>query len=134
LKVGSSLLTFPFDLTREIDVYALVPDRADGKLGPNLKPWDGTCASGTAPRAEGGDPTIPRCYSSQPVTAFRAPGLVLEGVTMVSVADMLSIQRRLLGRLVQDHSGLTGLYNVELNFNFAAANQPDYTVHRSSQY
>jgi uncharacterized protein (TIGR03435 family) len=51
---------------------------------------------------------------------------VLEGVTMISVADMLSIQRRLFGRLVQDHSGLTGLYNVELNFNFAAANQPDY--------
>ena len=45
---------------------------------------------------------------------------------MISVADMLSIQRRLFGRLVQDHSGLTGLYNVELNFNFAAANQPDY--------
>jgi len=113
--------------TREIDVYALVPDRADGKLGPNLKAWDGTCASGTAPRPDGGDPDIPRCYSPQPMAAFRMPGLVLEGVTMISVADMLSTQRRLLGRLVQDRSGLTGLYNVELNFNFVAASQPDYT-------
>jgi uncharacterized protein (TIGR03435 family) len=40
---------------------------------------------------------------------------------------MLSIQRRLIGRLVQDRSGLTGLYSVELSFDFAAANQPDYT-------
>jgi uncharacterized protein (TIGR03435 family) len=112
--------------TREIDVYALVPDRTDGTLGPNLKPWDGTCAGGAAPRPDGGDPTIPRCFSPQPLTAFRAPGLVLQGVTMTSVADMLSIQRRLLGRLVQDRSGLTGLYDVELTFNFPGASQPDY--------
>jgi hypothetical protein len=39
---------------------------------------------------------------------------------------MKSIQRRLLGRLVQDRSGLTGLYNLELRFDFAAANRPDY--------
>jgi uncharacterized protein (TIGR03435 family) len=113
--------------TREIEVYALVPDRADGKLGPNLKPWNGTCAGGTTPRPEGGDPTLSRCQVQQPLTAFRAQGLVLEGVTMVPVADMLSTQRRLLGRLVQDRSGLTGEYSVELGFDFAAANQPDYT-------
>jgi uncharacterized protein (TIGR03435 family) len=84
--------------TREIDVYGLVPDRADKKLGPKMKPWVGTCASGKAPRPEG-DPTMPRCMG-----AFRAPGLVLEGVT-----------------------GLAGPYNIELEFDFRAANQPDYT-------
>lgn len=38
--------------TRHIDVYALVRNRADGKLGPNIKPWAGTCVSGRlrAPR------------------------------------------------------------------------------------
>jgi uncharacterized protein (TIGR03435 family) len=107
--------------TREIDVYGLVPDRADKKLGPKMKPWVGTCASGKAPRPEG-DPTMPRCMG-----AFRAPGLVLEGVTMVPVAEMLSTQRPLLGRIVQDRTGLAGPYNIELEFDFRAANQPDYT-------
>jgi uncharacterized protein (TIGR03435 family) len=107
--------------TRQIDVYALVPDRADRKLGPNVKPWTGMCVSGRAPRPEG-DPAMPRCTG-----AFRPPGLVLEGVTMIPVAEMLSVRRPLLGRIVQDHTGLTGPYNIELDFDFNAANQPDYT-------
>ncbi len=82
--------------TREIDVYGLTLDRADKKLGPKVKPWGGTCVSGKAPRPDG-DPTMPRCTA-----AFRAPGLVSEGVTMIPVAEMLSTQRALLGRIVQD--------------------------------
>jgi uncharacterized protein (TIGR03435 family) len=106
--------------TREIDVYALLPVRPDRELGPKVKPWSGTCASGKAPRAE--DPAMPRCMG-----AFRAPGLVLEGVTMIPVAEMLSTQRRLLGRIVQDRTGLTGPYNIEFEFDFPAAIQADYT-------
>jgi uncharacterized protein (TIGR03435 family) len=106
--------------SREIDVYALLPARADGKLGPKVKPWSGTCISGRAPRAE--DPTMPRCRG-----AFRAPGLVLEGVSMIPLAEMLSTQRRLLGKIVQDRTGLKGPYNIEFEFDFNAANQPDYT-------
>jgi|HubBroStandDraft_1064217.scaffolds.fasta_scaffold83083_4 uncharacterized protein (TIGR03435 family) len=107
--------------TRQIEVYALIPNRADGKLGPNIKPWTGTCVSGRAPRPEG-DPAMPRCTG-----AFRPPGLLLEGVTMIPLAEMLSVQRPLLGMIVQDHTGLTGLYNIELDFDFTAAPQPDYT-------
>ncbi len=107
--------------TREIDVYGLATDRADKKTGPKVKPWSGTCASGREPRPEG-DPTMPRCMG-----AFRAPGLVLEGVTMFPLAEMLSTQRALLGRIVQDRTGLAGPYNIELEFDFRAANQPDYT-------
>ena len=106
---------------REIDVYGLVPDRADRKPGPKVKPWVGTCASGKEPRPAD-DPAMPRCMG-----AFRAPGLVLEGVTMIPVAEMLSTQRALLGRIVQDRTGLTGPYSIELEFDFRAANQPDYT-------
>ena len=106
---------------REIDVYGLVPDSGDGKPGPNVKPWSGTCASGKEPRPDG-DPTMPRCMG-----AFRTPGLVLEGVTMIPVAEMLSTQRALLGRIVQDRTGLAGPYNIELEFDFQAANRPDYT-------
>jgi uncharacterized protein (TIGR03435 family) len=60
------------------------------------------------------------------MAAFRPPGLILEGVTMIPVAEMLSTQRRLLGRIVQDRTGFAGPYNMELEFDFQAANQPDY--------
>ena len=106
--------------SRDIDVFALLPARADGKLGPKVKPWSGTCVSGRAPRAE--DPAMPRCGG-----AFRPPGLVLEGVSMIPLAEMLSTQRRLLGKIVQDRTGLAGPYNIEFEFDFNAANQPDYT-------
>ncbi|HEY6341165.1 MAG TPA: TIGR03435 family protein [Bryobacteraceae bacterium] len=46
---------------------------------------------------------------------------------MIPLAEMLSVQRALLGMIVQDHTGLTGLYNIELDFDFNTANRPDYT-------
>lgn len=106
--------------TRQIDVYALMLDRADGRLGPKIKPWDGTCSGGNSPRGYD-DPAMPRC----PGSGFRPPGLVLEGVTMVPLAEMLSTQRRLLGQIVQDRTGLSGRFNIQLEFDFANANQPD---------
>lgn len=33
----------------DIYVYALVLDRSDGKLGPKVQPWTGTCANGRTP-------------------------------------------------------------------------------------
>ncbi|HEX5227705.1 MAG TPA: TIGR03435 family protein [Bryobacteraceae bacterium] len=107
--------------TRQIEVFALEPNRKDEKLGPKVKPWTGSCANGQQPRT-GDDPTMPRCTA-----AFRPPGLVLEGVSMTPVAEMLSTQRRLLGMIVQDRTGLAGPYNIELEFDFPAANQPPYT-------
>jgi uncharacterized protein (TIGR03435 family) len=88
---------------REFDVYGLVPDRADRKTGPKVKPWTGTCGSGKDPRPDG-DPAMPRCTA-----AFRPPGLVLEGVTMIPVAEMLSTQRGQSARL---HSPID-LHRVE---------------------
>ncbi|HEY2381385.1 MAG TPA: TIGR03435 family protein [Terriglobia bacterium] len=105
--------------TRQIDVYALVLDR-DGKPGSKLKTWDGTCAGGRPPR-DYDDPAMPRC----PGASFHPSGLILEGATMVPLAEMLSTQRRLLGRIVQDRTGLTGRYNIDLQFDFINANQPD---------
>ena len=65
---------------------------------------------------------MPRCGG-----AFRVPGLVLEGVSMIPLAEMLSTQRRLLGRIVQDRTGFAGSYNIEFEFDFNASNQPDYS-------
>ena len=46
---------------------------------------------------------------------------------MIPLAEMLSTQRRLLGKIVQDRTGLKGPYNIEFEFDFNAANEPDYS-------
>ncbi|HEY2857955.1 MAG TPA: TIGR03435 family protein [Terracidiphilus sp.] len=97
--------------TQSIDVFALTPARSDGKLGPKVEPWDGTCG-GRAPAGED-DPKTPRCTA-----IFRPPGMFLEGVTMFAVGEMLSTQRQTLGRIVEDRTGLTGRYKMELAFQF----------------
>lgn len=56
--------------TQSIDVYALVPARSDGKLGPKVEAWDGTCVSGAPPTED--DPATPRCLA-----VFRPPGMVV---------------------------------------------------------
>ncbi len=107
--------------TREIDVYGLVQDRADKRLGPKVKPWGGTCASGKEPRPEG-DLDHAAMHGSVPRSGVGAGRR-----SMIPVAEMLSTQRALLGRIVQDRTGLAGPYDIELEFDFRAANQPDYT-------
>jgi uncharacterized protein (TIGR03435 family) len=107
--------------TREIDPYVLVLNRPDSPLGPNIKPWPGTCTNQRPPRTP--DPTMPRCLG-----AFRSPGIFLEGSSIIPLAELLSTRRGLLGgRIVQDRSGLPGPYNIQLEFDFAAAARPDYT-------
>ncbi|HEY4365351.1 MAG TPA: TIGR03435 family protein [Bryobacteraceae bacterium] len=113
--------------TRMGDQYALVLDHSDGKLGPNIEPWDGTCG-GRPPASSDDDPVTPRCPSG-----YRPSGLVLEGATMFSVAELLSLpqSRALLGTIVHDATGLTGRYKMHLDFPFAPQRpadpgQPDF--------
>jgi uncharacterized protein (TIGR03435 family) len=93
-------------------VYALVRD-GDRPLGPNVEPWDGTCANGAEPLEE--DPFMPRC-----VSGYRPPGLRLDGVNMFAAAEALSLppSRALLGTIVQDKTGITGRYRMTLDFRF----------------
>ena len=101
--------------------YALVLDRSDGKLGPNVHPWDGTCMNGRAPTDDDG-PAYPRCLSN-----YRLSGLFVDGATMFNAAEMLSLpaSRTLLGRVVQDRTGLTGRYRMELEYPFYSARPAD---------
>ena len=96
-------------------IYALVLDRSDGTLGPNIKAWDGTC--GGQPPTGDDDPYVPRCPSG-----YRVGGFSLEGATLFSAAELLSLpaSRQLLGTIVQDHTGLKGRYTMHLDFPFAA--------------
>jgi uncharacterized protein (TIGR03435 family) len=104
-------------------IYALVLDGNHGKLGPNIEKWDGTCA-GQPPSnfTDEDDPYVPRCPSG-----YRQGGFFLEGGTLFSAAELLSLPpaRRLLGTVVQDHTGLKGRYKLHLDFNFTPLNAGD---------
>jgi len=97
---------------KEVNVYALTVARSDGKLGPKLQLWDGTCSGGQAPAATA-NPKAPRCGAF-----FRPPGMEFEGVTMEIVADFLSNPATNLLRPVVDKTGLTGEFTMQLEFQF----------------
>jgi uncharacterized protein (TIGR03435 family) len=99
--------------SKEVDAYALVKARNDGKLGPKLQQWDGTCNGKPAPPAQPGN-TGPRCAAF-----FRPPGMLMRGVSMTVFATMLSAQFSNLGRPVVDRTGLTGEYDFDLETTFA---------------
>jgi uncharacterized protein (TIGR03435 family) len=107
----------------EFDFYALVLDRSDGKLGPKVQPWTGTCANGRTPsKDEYDDALIAACPSG-----LLGNRLFLDGGTMFSAADLLSLpmSRTLLGRVVQDRTGLTGRYKIDLDYPFVLPRNSD---------
>jgi uncharacterized protein (TIGR03435 family) len=118
------------------DVLALVLDRSDGTLGPKVRKWDGTCPAVmpvlyfqaprrplqrienkfvVGPASEADDPAVPYCP-----TGYRAGGIRVDGATMFTVAELLSLppSRALLGTITQDRTGLTGRYTLELDYPF----------------
>lgn len=119
------------------DVLTLVVDRSDGTLGPKVKKWDGTCPAVmpalifpaprrpllsidgklvVGPASETDDPAVPYCP-----TGYRAGGIRVDGATMFTAAEMLSLPpaRALLGTITQDRTGLTGRYTMELDYWFS---------------
>jgi uncharacterized protein (TIGR03435 family) len=118
------------------DLLALVVDRSDGVLGPKVKKWDGTCPRVmpalyfqaprrplqkiedkfvVGPASEADDPAVPYCPSG-----YRAGGIRVDGATMLTVAEMLSLPpaRALLGTVTQDRTSLTDRYTMELDYPF----------------
>jgi uncharacterized protein (TIGR03435 family) len=98
---------------KEVDAYALVTARRDGKLGDKLQKWDGTCAGKPAPPAQPNS-TGPRCSAF-----FRPPGLVVRGASMAVLANMLSASFANLGRPVVDRTSLSGEFDFDLATTFA---------------
>lgn len=111
------------------DMLTLVKGRTDGTLGPKVRPWNGLCPTVMpafylqAPRRalvngqplSADDQRVAECPSG-----YRPRGLLLDGVTMATVAEVLSLPpgRALLGTLVADQTGLTGRYTIELDYPF----------------
>jgi len=127
------------------DVLTLVVDRTDGRLGPKVKPWDGTCPAVVppmvmqapqrplqrvgdqlvvGPASAADDPDLPYCP-----TGFRPGGMRIDGATMSTVAQMLSLPpgRVLLNTITVDRTGLTGRYTLDLDYLFTgSAPPPDF--------
>ena len=125
---------FALKLRRETQTFkglTLVVDRTDGTLGPKVKPWRGVCPETrpalvfeapwqrlqTPEPLPSDDPDVPYCP-----TGYRNGGLLIDGATMSTVAEVLSLPpaRALLGMMTHDRTGLTGRYTMELDFLFPA--------------
>ncbi len=135
---------FALKISRETttgDMLTLVVDRGDGALGPKVKKWDGTCPpvmpalvfpAARRPLQRVGDQlVVPPASQSDDAevaycpTGYRFGGIIADGVTMTTVASLLSLPpaRALLGTITEDHTGLIGRYTLDLDYVFPP--QPD---------
>jgi uncharacterized protein (TIGR03435 family) len=94
--------------TRQLPVYALVMARTDGKLGPQLRQSVLDCAGrGATVRLGTSQPAAPTACGMRFGTGSFSAG----GITMTSLVTALNVDR-----LVLDRSGLTGSFDVELQW------------------
>jgi uncharacterized protein (TIGR03435 family) len=99
--------------TRQLPVYTLVLDRKDGRLGPPLRRSVFDClARSKAARAGTPGPAPPHDRPACGVR-FGAGTLSASGFTLVNLAGTLSGN---VGRVVLDRTGLTGDFDVELQW------------------
>jgi uncharacterized protein (TIGR03435 family) len=101
--------------TREMPVYALSLARADGRLGDKLKPSAVDCeALFGRGRGRGGLPPAPAPGAPVQCGMRMGPGLMNAGsTTLDQFANSLGLN---VGRIVQNKTGLTGRYDIELSW------------------
>jgi uncharacterized protein (TIGR03435 family) len=114
--------------TRDLPFYALVLARADGKLGPHLRPTGADCSQAPewlgagpppvrppprpgSPRSSGGTGEDAPCRSAGP-----GPGgaMRFRGITLDAFATFLAMPVR---RPVIDRTGLSGDFDIELEMS-----------------
>lgn len=119
--------------TRDLPIYALVLARSDGKLGPDIKPSSSDCSGAEMQkRAEelakgGGAALLSMMAKGETIPCMIMPainpsnpnptagfGLRGNGQAMKGLTQLLT---QVTGRMVQDKTGLTGLYDFELRFD-----------------
>jgi uncharacterized protein (TIGR03435 family) len=121
--------------TREVPIYALVLARSDGKLGPKLSKSTDDCekilaerrAAAQAARAGGAGPVpfnMPGPNEKPVCTISMRPAPVTNGIPLLVFRGggqpMQALVSQISGsvnRLVVDKTGLTGLYDFELQFS-----------------
>jgi uncharacterized protein (TIGR03435 family) len=100
--------------TREQQTYALMLARSDGRLGPQLRRYDGDCTTYLDPVKAGREkPEVPIPSNGAPACGYRFDGrrIIAGGVSMNALTGPL---RGLAGRIVVDKTGLRGNYEFTL--------------------
>jgi len=126
--------------SRELQVYALMLARSDGKLGPGLRPASAECAATIAARGRGGPPregpgergggpggpggpgaigrgpiAPPQPGQPMPCGMMRfGPGSLAAGGT--PIAQLATSLSPWVNRIVVDKTGLTGPYEIDLQW------------------
>lgn len=95
---------------RPMPVYALVRMRADGKLGPDLRPVTRACDTKAVDIAE-------RCYTTEYLGTYSTMGARWENVRRMIEA--------LSGRPIVDETGLSGQFDAKLEWNPELTRIPD---------
>ena len=106
--------------TRELPVYALVPARGDGRLGPQLQRSTSDCSSGAARNRTGAPPAVTSPWERPACGTNVGPGIIVAGArTMAQIATAFSALTNTgssLNRLVVDRTGFEGEFDMTLRF------------------
>ena len=103
---------------REMPIYALVLDRADGRLGAQLRRSDVDCAA-LAAAARAGGPPPPTPAGPGPFCGTRTnntSGVAHVAMHGIPLANFVRNLSAVAGRFVIDKTGLTGPFELELKF------------------
>ena len=126
LQMLQTLLAERFQLkahreTRTMDIYGLVLVKADNSLGPGMHPVKVDCETNTI--TEGPDPGLfprdarPACGSTRVgITMVSGPVLLKNAYAAATMERFATGLSGSLGRPVFDRTGLTGTFDIELNY------------------
>jgi uncharacterized protein (TIGR03435 family) len=100
---------------KEMPIYALIPARSDGRLGPQLKASTIDCTAVNASRRGGPPPSPPDFNGPAPQCGMmvRPGGVKAGGVPINQILQLLSQN---VQRIVVDRTGLTGTYDIDLTW------------------
>jgi uncharacterized protein (TIGR03435 family) len=100
---------------REMPIFALVVAHADGKLGPQIHQSATDCDALRGAGRGRGAPSGPPAPNERPQCGIRmAPGnMLVGGSTLAQFANSIG---GFVGRIVVDHTGLTGAYDFDLKW------------------
>ncbi len=114
---------------REMPIYALVLARDDGRLGGNITRSNADCSKADGALAETRAKTGPGAVAEllkagqglpcaiMPVSPARVAGAATMRANGMSMAGLARFVTPPAGRIVQDRTGLSGLYDWEITYN-----------------
>jgi bla regulator protein BlaR1 len=101
--------------TRQVPIYALVMARSDKRLGPRLQPSTVDCEALFTAARRGGAPPPSAPPGERPPCGIRlVPGRMMAGGSLLS--DVGRNLAPFTGRLVIDQTGLTGRFDLDLEW------------------